>query len=910
MRLGAAAAGSSEELVMLRMLQDRQAGLQRIDWTPVSWTAIFLAVAALVPAARAETVTLKNGLRLEGSPGNISTIGGDPLAAAGAGGVKVKQIVILDDQLRRMFVGTNQVVAMTPTTGSTTERILIPQRVSFSGRAIGGVGPIVRVTPFDEFGRRIFTMVGHDGHLDIVQGITEITPKHCKVEAIQGAESYVWTLRIATSSIPREQLSKIIYHVIDTSNSDQRLRVVRLYLQAERYQDARAELEQLIKEFPDLAHLQDQVKTLRQLSAQRLLKEIELRQAAGQYRRSIVLLENFPGEGVAGETLLKVRDMLGELGELKAQGDKVKALLAEHQAAMKDDKVREAIKPIVDEILRDLNVNTLDRMADYLRLSDDASLSVDQKLSLAISGWLLGSGSGVDNLAVSQSLVQVRNLVRKYLVTTRKPDRDLILAELESLEGATPTYIARLVAHMKPPLETEVVGPAVDPGDPAAILALPPEESSAPEKAAAKPAAKPAEPPPPAEPTPAACDDDGGASILDGGPMLPPVPPTVRRRTTPVAAASELSDADAPAPPVAEEPKNAVAGATGIPGLFELKVAGLPEDPEITYYVQLPPEYDPYRRYPCIVTLHGAGTTAQQQIDWWAGGYNSESQTRFGQASRHGYIVLAPAWTREHQHDYEYSAREHAAVLLTLRDATKRLSIDTDRVFLSGHSMGGDAAWDIGLAHPDLWAGVIPIVATADKYVTRYWRNAKYVPLYFVGGEKDGNKLTLNATDWDRYLKHLNFDTLIVLYQGRGHEHFHDEIQNLFDWMNLHKRDFFPREFEVDSLRPWDNFFWWVETRKPNAANIILPAEWGKRGTPASTEGKVLATNGVTVKASCDEVTIWLSPEIVDFANRMTITVNGRRQPNNLIQPSASTLLEDVRTRGDRQHPFWAKVQN
>ena len=27
-------------------------------------------------------------------------------------------------------------------------------------------------------------------------------------------------------------------------------------------------------------------------------------------------------------------------------------------------------------------------------------------------------------------------------------------------------------------------------------------------------------------------------------------------------------------------------------------------------------------------------------------------------------------------------------------------------------------------------------------------------------------------------------------------------------WMNLHQRNFFPREFETDSLRPWDNFFY------------------------------------------------------------------------------------------------------
>ena len=34
-------------------------------------------------------------------------------------------------------------------------------------------------------------------------------------------------------------------------------------------------------------------------------------------------------------------------------------------------------------------------------------------------------------------------------------------------------------------------------------------------------------------------------------------------------------------------------------------------------------------------------------------------------------------------------------------------SIDTDRVFLSGHGVGGDAVYDIGLAHPEHWAGVI-----------------------------------------------------------------------------------------------------------------------------------------------------------------------------------------------------------
>ena len=52
----------------------------------------------------------------------------------------------------------------------------------------------------------------------------------------------------------------------------------------------------------------------------------------------------------------------------------------------------------------------------------------------------------------------------------------------------------------------------------------------------------------------------------------------------------------------------------------------------------------------------------------------------------------------KHQKSYEFSAREHGAVLYALRDAYRRFSLDTDRVFLTGHSIGGNAAWDIGLA--------------------------------------------------------------------------------------------------------------------------------------------------------------------------------------------------------------------
>jgi predicted esterase len=763
---------------------------------------------AIVSITRAEVVTLKNGTQFEGRVGNIASLGEDPLNPQGkAGEVKVKQIVLVDDDLRRTFFSTIQTQSVVPSQ-TNLERIRVDQRVAKgTSRRIASVGPIIRVTPFDEWGRRTFTMNTSQGPVDVIQGITEVTPIYTKVEGLfVTRNSYVWDMRIATSSIPRDTLSKILLRAIDPQDPDQRLRLVRLYIQAERFNDAREELQGVLKAFPALADLKKQVTALYQSSARRLIREIELRKQAGQHRLAYDMLERFPADGVAGEILLQVRDMLDEYKDLKKKADQMLADLDEHFAQIKDDKTKLEIQPAVEELKAELNINTFDRMADYLRLANDASLGNDQKIALAVGGWLLGSGSGATNLAVASSLFQVRQLVKEYLNSTHLHEREEILLRLQTLEGSSPANLAKLLAHTKPAVET---------------------------------------------PAP------------QGGP----------------------------------------------PGFYELSVTGLSEQPEITYYVQLPPEYDPYRRYPCVITLNGAGTTPQQQIDWWAGAYSEEAKMRVGQATRHGYIVLAPDWTKPHQREVEFSAREHAAVLYPLRDACRRFAIDTDRVFLSGHSMGGDAVWDIGLAHPDLWAGVIPIVATADKYVSRYWENGRYVPFYFVAGEMDGDKMGRNSMDLDRYLTKAGYDVTIVVYEGRGHEHFQDEIQRLFDWMGLHRRDFFRRDFECVSMRPWDNFFWWTEIETLPSRSVVLPVNWPPDNgfRPARTEGKLLENNHITLRTGADRATVWLAPEMVDFAQRVQVAIDGRSKIQ-MVEPSAKTLLEDVRTRGDRQHPFWATM--
>jgi pimeloyl-ACP methyl ester carboxylesterase len=815
--------------------------------------------------ARAETVTLKDGRVLEGLLARISGVAEDQNGGQAPG--SAKPIVMCDNHLTRTFVPTRMLAPVPPNAAPppNMEHFQLKQDVAQNGAPLAALGPITEVSGWDQWGRRIFGMIVAGKAIHVVQGLTEITPIWSKAETLQtSGVSFLWDMRIATSTIRRDVLNKILKKQIDPKNPDHRLKLVRFYMQAERFQDAEAELREVIdefKNFPNLPPALDKLaKDIRQLRARQELAEIDKRRAANQHRLADRMLRNFPSDNVSGVILEEVRNRIEEYEKIRKHGEQIIHQLDEQIGKIKDKELTKQLKPLRDEIQKDLWIPTLDRLAPFSRLADDPDMLPEQKLALAISGWLVGPNDAIDNLQTALSLAETRNIIHSYLTEPLKMNRDRLLEPLGSQQAASPKFVALLLSHMKPPIET-------------------------------------------------------------------PAPET--------------------------------------PGSYRLETRGLPNEPNVTYLVQLPPEYDPYVKYPTIVTLNAAGTTAEQQIDFWcglpreaikkatatadspkptqiiltgakageaaresakpaenpkpdAGGGLFEPGMRLGQATRHGYIVIAPIWTKPHQIQYEYSAREHAAVLDSLRDACRRFSIDTDRVYLTGHSMGGDAAWDIALAHPDLWAGVIPFIALSGKYVERYWQNGALLPMYFVSGEldgdKNGTKTVTNAPQWNKYFTHAPFDMTLVEYLGRGHENFSDEILKAFEWMGHKKRDFFPKRFTVSTMRDWDNFFWSVELSNMPAAQMVDPSAWPPpRGTVPLTLDVKSITNGINVDMHAANVTVWLSQELVSFDRPpINVTINGSRVAGGkgAIKPSIPLMLEDARTRADRQHPFWAKVEH
>jgi hypothetical protein len=169
--------------------------------------------------------------------------------------------------------------------------------------------------------------------------------------------------------------------------------------------------------------------------------------------------------------------------------------------------------------------------------------------------------------------------------------------------------------------------------------------------------------------------------------------------------------------------------------------------------------------------------------------------------------------------------------------------------------------------------------------------------------------------EYDRYFKSQEhvYDVTVVEYRGRGHDHFHDEILRIFDWMGRKERNFFPKYIQAVSMRPFDNYFWWLETSDPPAKAMKEPDEFPlPNGYQPARLDATIQGNAIKIKSSFRKSRVWLTPDMVDFQQPLRVTVNGKllKTPSGAVAgPDLLTLLEDVRTRGERRRPFWLKIE-
>jgi dienelactone hydrolase len=137
------------------------------------------------------------------------------------------------------------------------------------------------------------------------------------------------------------------------------------------------------------------------------------------------------------------------------------------------------------------------------------------------------------------------------------------------------------------------------------------------------------------------------------------------------------------------------------------------------YALYVPRDYKPGRPggWPLIVALHGAYSDHRHNLRR-VFGLDNRPRENDAEASRNELplpdvpaLVVSPFGRGELM---GYDGLGGDDVMRVLADVRRAYDVDPDRITLTGLSMGGGGAWQIGLRHPELFAALAPVCAVAD----------------------------------------------------------------------------------------------------------------------------------------------------------------------------------------------------
>jgi poly(3-hydroxybutyrate) depolymerase len=211
-------------------------------------------------------------------------------------------------------------------------------------------------------------------------------------------------------------------------------------------------------------------------------------------------------------------------------------------------------------------------------------------------------------------------------------------------------------------------------------------------------------------------------------------------------------------------------------------------DDTVQYFGFLPAGGEPGRKA-LVLSLHGAAVEAINQ----SGSY----------APLDWAHVVAPTNRRPFGFDWENWGRLDALEVLEL--AQSNLEIDSDRVYLTGHSMGGHGTWHLATLHPDRFAAAGP----SAGWIT-YWSYRREPPSDASSPIKD---MLSRATLTSRTLEKASNLAPLGLYVLHGAED--DNVPPEQSHLMLERLEGFHRDF-VYHEEP-EVGHWWDLSDEPGA---------------------------------------------------------------------------------------------
>lgn len=215
---------------------------------------------------------------------------------------------------------------------------------------------------------------------------------------------------------------------------------------------------------------------------------------------------------------------------------------------------------------------------------------------------------------------------------------------------------------------------------------------------------------------------------------------------------------------------------------------------DMEYALFVPSGYDKEKKAPLVIALHGLGGNPQQFM---------RTRGLTEQAEKRGYIVAAPmgynerGWYGQNVGKFgkkgddpenlnELSEKD---VMNVLGIVKKEYSVDPDRVYLMGHSMGGGGTWFLGIKHADEWAALAPIAPAIFSKRPDELEKIKGTPVILVQGDKDALVPVAGARRWADQMKKLEMTYDYIEVAGGDHGSVVGQnVPKIFDFFDKHKR--------------------------------------------------------------------------------------------------------------------------
>ena len=325
--------------------------------------------------------------------------------------------------------------------------------------------------------------------------------------------------------------------------------------------------------------------------------------------------------------------------------------------------------------------------------------------------------------------------------------------------------------------------------------------------------------------------------------------------------------------------------------------------------------------YPVFLYLHGSGPRENE----WATGLRLARMFQDGPSM---YIVpqipQEGEWYRWWQRSKQWAWEKILRILLSMPE------VDKNRIYVFGISEGGYGSQRLASFYADYWAAAGPM-AGGEPLVNAPVENIGNVPFSFLTGDKDymfyrhlltkttGEKLDSMQRIYPNEYKHR-----VELIPDKGHS---IDYTPTTPWLAQHKRNAQPRHFiwenlEMDGLKrnafynlqvlKEDNAFRTQYEFTANADNSIdLKVDAVKYNTTWKDPrwGIDMLFSKDLTPALHGHLRVFLSDQIVDLNQKVTIRINGKQVFNGKVKASKKALKLSQKLWGDPMRDFQHAVE-